>query len=214
MIAIVISIIAIVLSVISISFNIFKYTKSLPTLKFEFYNSDYSFPLQQNKMLFEKGIFSMEVLVTNSGNKEISIIDILPPVEQVSQIRVFKDNLKRPYFLLKKLKKFKPDQKEHIPLLNCSRLRIELLFKLKSETNQQSQETEWIWNKLYNEAFIIVTSDNKKYKLNTRKILQKRNKKPFGIFSTGQGKVGISNNTDGRISSPNLGVRFCRKIKK
>jgi len=206
--------IVVIIAMISLGFNVFQYIKALPVLKFNFYNSKYLFPTKDKKLLFEKGIFDMEVLVINSGNKEISIIDIFPPVEQVSQIKVFKDNLKKPYYLLKDLTKFKPLQKEHIPLLNCSRLKIELLFKLKSSEDQQSQETEWIWNKLYNEDFIIVTSDNKKYKLNTRKILQKRGKKPFGIFSSNSERRMISNNTDGRISSPNLGVRFCRPIKK
>src|SRR3989344_4661992 len=139
----------------------------------------------------------MEVLVTNSGNKEISIIDIFPPVEQVSQIKIFKDNLKKPYYLLKDLTKFKPQQKEHIPLLNCSRLRIELLFKLKNKDNQQSQEIERIWNRLHNEDFIIVTSDNKRYKLNARRILQKMSKKSSGIFAANNKRVMISSNTNG-----------------
>ncbi len=76
--------IAIIVAVISVGFNIFQYVKSLPSLDFEFYDSNYSFPTtKDNKILFEKGIFGMEVLVTNTGNKEISIIDILPPIENV-----------------------------------------------------------------------------------------------------------------------------------
>ena len=102
----VISIIAIVISLISLFFGIFQYFKSLPMLKFKFYNSNYSFPAGRNgKILFEKGILGIEILVINSGNKEVSIIDILPPVEQTSQIKVFKEDLNKPYYFLKELTK-------------------------------------------------------------------------------------------------------------
>lgn len=200
---------------ISVCFNIFQYFKSLPKLKFKFYNSNYIFPLNlKKKILFEKGVFGMELLVTNFGNKEISVIDIFPPIEQVSQIKVFKDNINKPYYLLKELTKFESQQKEHIPLLNCSRLRIELLFKLRTKGEEQNQEINYIWNKIHNEDILVVTSDNKKYKVNPKNILHKMNKKPFGIFSTDGKKFIISSNIDGRISSSNLGVRFIRRIQK
>ncbi len=127
---------------------------------------------------------------------------------------MFKDNFKRPYYLLRELKKFKPQQKEHIPLLNCSRLRIELSTNFKNESNQQGQRIEWIWNKLHNEDFIIITSDNKKHKLNAGKILQKRGKKSFGTFAASPGKIMLSTHTDGRMSGPNLGVMLYRPLKK
>ena len=178
MIEIILSIIAIVISIFSLIFGIYIYKRTLPRLKFIFYNSRYRFPrLKKGSLDFHNGKFSMELLVINSGQKEISIIDIFPPIKQVSEIKIYKGENTKPIFMLKKYSKkemMKKDfgKKQHIPISNCQRLRVEFSFKLRSKDGgEQIDETSQIWKDMHNKDFIFITSDRKKYKVNASKIL-------------------------------------------
>lgn len=217
MIEIILSIVAIVVSSFVFTFNIFQYKKSLPHLKFKYSNSNYFFPNDKNKKtLFGKGTFNMEILITNSGVKEVSIVDIFFPIKQLYTIRAFKENSKKIYHLLNKSENNKLSfHKDHMPLLNCSQIKIELSFILDSEEKDHQKETEYIWNKLHSEDFIILTSDNKKYRVNANKLLLERYKRiPPAIFTANQKGMMLSITAERRTRHPNLGVRFVRKIKK
>lgn len=182
MIEIIISVVAIVIAVSSLIFSIYTHKKTLPKLKFIFYNSRYSLPWLKKKSKdqisdFENTKFSMELLAINPGQKEISIVDIFSTIKQVSEIKVYVEDNKEPIYMLKNHSKkevMKKDfgRKQHIPILNCRRLRIEFGFKLKSlGVQDQISETSQIWKDMHNKDFIFVTSDRKKYKVNASKIL-------------------------------------------
>jgi|SRR3989344_3695764 len=171
----ILSIIAMIVSVFSLVFSIYTYKKALPKLRFIFYNSRYHFPIKDGKMDSPRGKFYMEMLVTNSGQKEISIIDIFPLVKQVSEINVYKGDELKPIVMLKDYSKKEVMKKEfgkkqHIPISNCERLRIELSFKVKSQ-NERSLDTGKIWEDIHNKGFIFITSDKKKYKVNAKNML-------------------------------------------
>ena len=177
MIEVIISIIAITISTFSLFFSIYTYKKTLPKLRFIFYNSKYHFPIKNKKMDLLKGTFHIEMLAVNSGQKEISIVDIFPPIRQVSEIKVYKGDESKPVYMLnnyskREVMKEEFGKKQHIPISNCQRLRIELAFKLDSNTfDDMNKETGEIWKDLHNKDFIFITSDRKKYKVNASKIL-------------------------------------------
>lgn len=183
MIEIIISVITIIILISSLIFSIYTHKKTLPKLRFIFYNSRYSFHRLKKRLKsgqiddFEKAKFSMELLVINSGQKEISIIDIFSPIKQVSEIKIYTQDGDKPTYMLKNYSKKEVmkknfGKKQHIPILNCQRLRIEFGFKLKSSSmKDQIAETSRIWKDMHNKDFIFVTSDRKKYKVNASKIL-------------------------------------------
>ena len=178
MIDLILSVIAIIISIGSLLLNVYMYVKSLPKLSFIFYSSRYHMPLdkKRHKLISDYDKFNMEILAINSGEKEISIIDIFPPIKEVSEIKVYKEDNSNPIYLRKNYskKEFMEEgfgRKEHIPIKGCQRLRIELSLKLKSNEDGKYEETSKIWNDVHNKDFIFVTSDRRKYKVNASKIL-------------------------------------------
>jgi hypothetical protein len=84
-----------------------------------------------------------------------------------------------------------------------------------AEKKNTPKERLKIWNEIHNKDITILTSDNKKYKINVFELLRKKYKKlPPAVYSGNSLGERLSLTMEGRTRHPRLGVRRIRKIKK